>query len=55
MKVNYEFGPKLMNFLRKMGPLPKIYKSIVKEERTLTIAELKERGLVLNQSEVEKE
>ena len=55
MKINFDFGPKLMNFLKKMSPLPKIYKSIMKEEKGLTVAELRERGVAVNQSEAKEE
>ena len=49
MKVNYELGAKLITFLKKMGPLPKIYKLILNREKPLSIAELREGGLVVNQ------
>lgn len=49
MKINYDFGAKLLNFLKKMGSLPKTYKTIIKTEKILSIAQLREKGLFINQ------
>jgi hypothetical protein len=49
MKVNFELGAKLINFLKKMGPLPKVYKTILSREKPLSVAELRQEGVVVNQ------
>ena len=30
IKINYEFSDKLLTFLKKLGPLPKVYRQIMK-------------------------
>jgi len=49
MKVNYELGAKLINFLKKMGPLPKAFKLIVSREKPLSVEELRQQGIFINQ------
>ena len=53
MKINYELGPKLLNFLRKLDPLPRIYKKVIKQDKALSVVELRKEGLLVNQKSSE--
>lgn len=44
-----------MRFLKQLGPLPKVYKKVIKEEKVMSVAALREEGWVVNQNEKEKE
>jgi response regulator RpfG family c-di-GMP phosphodiesterase len=49
MKVNYELGAKLVNFLKKMGLLSKVYKIILSRDKPLSVSDLRQEGVVVNQ------
>jgi hypothetical protein len=36
IKINFDLGSKLLNFLKKLGPLPKMYKEILKQGKLLS-------------------
>lgn len=51
VKINYELGPKLLIFLKKLGVLPKVFKKILRGEKSMTLGELRGEGLFVNQKE----
>lgn len=49
IRINYDFNAKLQSFLEKViGVLP-IYRKIAREQKILSVSELREQGVELNQ------
>ena len=43
----------MINFLKKMGPITKVYKIILNREKPLSISELRKEGIFVNQKSPE--